>query len=36
MAFSNNNIGSCLFYDLGHNCLHYIKDNDLMRDKISH
>ena len=25
-----------LFYDLGHNDLHYIKNNDPMRDKISH
>ena len=35
MALSNN-IGACLFYDLRHNCLHYIEDNDPMRDKISH
>ena len=28
MALSNNNIGACFFYDLRHNCLHYIKDND--------
>ena len=33
-GISNNNIGTCLFYDLRHNYLHYIKDNDPMHDKI--
>ena len=33
MALSNNNIGACLFYDLRHNCLHYTKYNDPIREK---